>query len=880
SIALLLAGTVAAQESSPTTTAAPTGTATTTSTTSSTGTTTDGSATGMTMQSTETNQSTSGWAQEATRPGTLFPVWHMQSTRTIDPRIRPNAGIRVPRNYYPLPGGPLLYHNYSAVEPDFLGGQATNPWAVRVSLGLFGVEDDKISAKFAEFRDVRSGMTAGVDGHFRQDNTIFNIWARQIGRKDQDVAIDGGEAGSYYYSLNYNETPHNYMFDAKSLWSGVGSDALRLPDGMQRDLQNSANQSEMRDKLLAYISSGAEYIDESLHRQTLGGDFTLLSTYPFVLKLSASNESRQGIRPWSGSFGFGSFVEMPWPVDYDTHEVRLSGEWAKPESPYYANAQLRVSDFVDHIQSFTFDNPFRIQDAAGGLNCTFNCGPALGRMSLYPSNKYYEGSATFVAKKLPWNSTFNAFASVGFMRQNEELLPFSTNSADPPLKSPVNPSFNATDPAGLPRSTAETAMNTQTVQLRWTSDLNPKARLTAQYRFYGLDNNEKQFTMFQFVREDQDIRNPETAGGTYMTVPADYSKHTMTLEGTWQLTPMSKLSGVYTFERMNREFREIKWSNDNKFKVEYDTTMMGALEFKTWYERTQRTTSDYDFDQYNIVQGNPAAHPMFPWLIKFDESPYGRNELQGMVTWALSDTQSLSGHLQFVNTDYNVAKLAARSMTAENVKVQTSNDEQFGVRWDRRASIGLDYTWSPTEKIDFFAEAGYEKQQYESQSRQWTVNGISDPYLRQPVLQSNSNWKANSRDNYMTAGLGMDAQFIPDKLKLSLQYVFAKSDGRQSYSSPLGTAATDDVNLFVPQPFDDVDDTTTHSLNPELTYTVNDHLSLAAGYQWEKWTINDYNYKGFTYAPLYVTGVAMLMGGILPPSYDQNIAYVRVRMGF
>jgi MtrB/PioB family decaheme-associated outer membrane protein len=828
----------------------------------------------------ESNQSTSGHAQEATRPQTQFPPWHMQSTRNVDPRIRPNAGLRIPRSYFPIPGGPLLYPNYSPEEPDFSGLMVSTPWSVQYSLALFGVGDDHVSSKYEEFRDVRSGITAGIDAHYRSDNTLFNLMARQIGREDQDIAIDGGNAGTYYYSLGFSETPHNYAFDAKSLWSGIGTEALTLPDGMQRDLQSSTSNIDLQAKTLGYVNSGAQNIDEKLHRQNLAADFTLVATYPFVMKLSASNESRNGVRPWSASFGFGNFVELPWPVDYDTQEVRLSGEYARPESRYYANAAIRVSQFEDHIESFTFDNPYRITDAAGGLNCTFNCGPQMGRMTLYPSNDYYDVSGTFVAKNLPLHSTFNAFVSTGYMRQNARLVPFSTNSADPLMRSPTNPSFNATDPAGLPRQTAEAAMDTTTASLRWTSDFSPKVKLVGQYRYYGLDNDEEPFTIYQFVREDEDIRNPETAGGTYRTVLAGYSKHTASFEGTYQLSRLAKITGVYTFERMNRAFREVEWMNDNKFKVEYDTTLMGALEFKTWYERTERTTADYEFDLYNIVQGNPAAHPMFPWIEKFDETPYGRNELQGMVTWAINDSSSLSSHVQAVTTDYGVTPLGALSMTTENVTLQPSDAVQFGVRWDRRYSVGVDYTFAPSPYFTAFVDAGYERQQYESMSRQWTVNGISDPYLRERALQSNSNWTANSRDNYYTAGLGLDTQIIPDKLKLSLQYVFARSDGSHHYSSPVGTVAVNDVNAFVPQPFENVDDTTFHTLNPELTYELSDHFSLAAGYQWEKWDIDDYNYDGFTYVPLYTTGVAMLMNGLLPAAYSQNVAYLRVRMNY
>src|SRR6266404_3069667 len=92
-------------------------------------------------------QASGALAQDATQAGTLFPVWHLQSNRNIDPRVRPNAGLRTPMAYSPIAGGPMFYPTFSPVAPDFLGVQATTPWSVRGSLALFGVEDQRVSSK-------------------------------------------------------------------------------------------------------------------------------------------------------------------------------------------------------------------------------------------------------------------------------------------------------------------------------------------------------------------------------------------------------------------------------------------------------------------------------------------------------------------------------------------------------------------------------------------------------------------------------------------------------------------------------------------------------------------------------------------------------------
>src|SRR4029077_3096724 len=193
-------------------------------------------------------------AQDATQAGTLFPVWYLKSNRNIDPRVRPNAGLRTPNAYYPIANGPLLYRTFSPVAPDFLGVQATTPWSMRGSLALFGVDDQRASSKLQEFRDLRDGATAGLEAHYREGRRTFNLLGRELGRGDQDLTMDGGTAGVFQWSMLYDETPHTYAFGARSLYSGVGTNTLTIADGIRRDLQNSTSLADATAKLNGYVS--------------------------------------------------------------------------------------------------------------------------------------------------------------------------------------------------------------------------------------------------------------------------------------------------------------------------------------------------------------------------------------------------------------------------------------------------------------------------------------------------------------------------------------------------------------------------------------------------------------------------------------------------
>ena len=850
---------------------------------------------------TEPGSQTTAPAEDATAPNTLFPPWSLQSTRDIDARFQPNLGMRVPMGYHEITGGPRLYRNFSSVAPDFIGGQTTRPWSLRASVAFLHVEDPRASAKLQEYRDLRNGASVGLDVHHRSGNGFFNLVGRQLGRKDQDVTLDLGMAGAVHGSLFYDEIVHTFAFDSKLLYAGAGTDTLTLPDRIQANLQNSATNAVLATKIAGYVTREAVSIDQSVTRQKIGGDLTLVATYPFVLKASFSNETRDGQRPYSGSFGFGDFVEIPWPVNVNTREFRLNGEWAKPESRVYASGTARVSDFINHVPSFTFDNPYRITDA-GVVAGTFNGGPVQGRMTLEPSNQYYEGSGSLVVKRLPMRSTFNAVVSLGYMRQDEPLVPFSTNTSDI-LASPVKASFNATDSSGLPRLTAQTALNTQTVHLRWTANPAPRLHLTGQYRLNKLDNHEEPFTFFMFVREDQDIRRPETpnpnntlAGGTFKTVPLAYAKHTATAEAGYDVSPASRLSVFYTFERMNREFREVAWMSDNKVKVAFDARARTWVDLKAWYERTQRKTDVYEFDQFNLAMGNPLGHPMLPWLEKFDEAPFRKNEAQMMATFTLNDAISVSSHALASGTTYDVTPLGPVSLTSQGLTAQTTLDNQFGVRWDRHYSYGADITYAPTPRVSVFAHAGLERMRTELAARQWNNAAASNPYLRETTPVSASNWTSIPFDRYVSSGFGFEASSPADRVHVKVHYSFSRSEGQQSYTSPVGTVgllpgvvaqngtvltpvSANDVNAFVPAAFDNVDNVTWHTFTPELTCKLTHALAVSLGYTYESWKVNDYNYTGFSYTPFYTTGIALLMGSALPPSYHTNVVYLRAKVG-
>jgi hypothetical protein len=300
--------------------------------------------------------------------------------------------------------------------------------------------------------------------------------------------------------------------------------------------------------------------------------------------------------------------------------------------------------------------------------------------------------------------------------------------------------------------------------------------------------------------------------------------------------------------------------NDHRLKASLDLTPASWLELRASYEYIRRSTAPYLHSQAELAHGETTSG-VLPYLRKFDEAARRTNQGQAIVTVSPNDRLTLSGSAQYGKDDYLLSAA--------------------GLQLARRDEYGIDLSYLLTDRLTVYAAYTFEKFRYDMAGRQWVPGGISDPYVSETELASNSNWTAEPRDRYHTVGLGGEAQLVPKLLRVNLSYSYSQSRGRIGLSSPLGTPAND-MNPFVPTPFDNVDNIDFQNLNADLEWTLGKHTSLAAGYVFEKYRIDDYNYSDFTYTPANMVGLptaGLLMGGMLPWPFHTNVAYLRLRVG-
>src|SRR5208282_6063888 len=83
-------------------------------------------------------------------------------------------------------------------------------------------------AKFSEYKDETKGggLYSDIRLNYDSDNYWMKFNASDIAYKTQNYTLDGGMYGKFTYDLFYNEIIHNITSDAKSFYSGIGSNSL------------------------------------------------------------------------------------------------------------------------------------------------------------------------------------------------------------------------------------------------------------------------------------------------------------------------------------------------------------------------------------------------------------------------------------------------------------------------------------------------------------------------------------------------------------------------------------------------------------------------------------------------------------------------------
>ena len=275
-----------------------------------------------------------------------------------------------------------------------------------VSLILRHRNDDARDSLYTQYRDPKT-----VSGEFgvqykEKNRFVFNADGDNLGQDDVNVNFRGNWYGKIKGGITYDEIPHRYAFDSRTLYSGVGSDYLSLDDGLQTDLEAAGvGTVAAADRLKTAFATASSSGDPEIKRKKLSGDFEFVASDPFSFRAEFSREEKDGTRPSFGAFGLDNTSEIFENIDNETWTLKLIAEYA--QNQLLLNATYYYQNFNNNADSQTFDNPFSVSD-------NLLTGPGTGRIDLAPDNHYQNVSLAGSYSDLPFRSRISATAARGW----------------------------------------------------------------------------------------------------------------------------------------------------------------------------------------------------------------------------------------------------------------------------------------------------------------------------------------------------------------------------------------------------------------------------------------------------------------------------------
>lgn len=723
---------------------------------------------------------------------------------------------------------------------------------------------DEQSPKFREYwYDMRSGFGLSPELTARYEATLGGLPIYADGEingrtgilkrsTEGDAGVDVGSYGIFKVYGSFERIGHQFAHDAKTLYDGLGTDRMTLNDASFRSAQEQTTVSNARTALLWKAEETARIVDIGLRRDIVKAGVDLAALEPFTVSINFDGEQRRGARPFGALFGSSpgamSVVEVAEPINYDTANVSArigyAGELPVVNVPLAADVSAGISNFTNNFESLSIDNPFILTDSKTG-------GPAMGRWALAPSNSANTVGAN-LSTVLPGHVGVAGHASISTLTQNEELLPFTSNSIFATIYSDMV----------FPRTTADAkvvnSLYKGSVSYSPVSRLHLMASLSQRQH----DNQTEEFVPARVVVGDT---------ATQLNNSSEYVQFTTRQVEVEQVIDLGHRSHLITaFENEHETFTDgsSPLMSQNLFKVAVDTR---AIDWASIRVSGSHAVRDSAYPNYTSADGE------LPWNRKFYAAARDRDQMVVMTTLSVIENTDIS--LQHTQGTDNYPQT------------------EFGLQKEDHQASTVDVTYSPDPTLTVNSFYTMESYRLHQRSRQWNPSGATpgtgDPYgqifpWNNPGVESPSNWDADATTVINTIGLSTDMQLVPDRLTAHLEGTGSVTRGRVDFSSMTWTAATTttpfDNNAFIPADFPNVDSSRSLSAGLSLACVIIKSVVGTLGYRYDLWEYQDDLLKDAFPMPIATNPVRgynnLITMGIIPRNYEVHTVYAKVSTNF
>jgi MtrB/PioB family decaheme-associated outer membrane protein len=638
----------------------------------------------------------------------------------------------------------------------------------------FGVRVSSIPAmgRFMRFEDPRSGATLQrLDYSRLHDAWRFNTLIENPGYRDQRYAAAFERFGRFAAAFSYTQVPLWYGDVERTPYAEAAPGVFRLDDAVQAAVQAGGSTT--------LYGSTLRNLDLRSQRGTTDGRLDYWATRNLDLSVAVKSTSRTGAQPWGASFGFSDATVVPLTIDRRNNDVSASAEWSNPRG--MVKIGYDGSWFDNRIDTLVWDNPLRATDTTNANAYSTGIGASQGRMSLWPDSTAHtvSGSGSIA---LPHRSRLFAYVSVGAWLQDDELQPFTINTAIAPIP--------------LARATAEAKAIITSMNYRYTSRPTANTWFTVNYRLYDFDNQSEPFPLTNVVRVDGTVAESPSAESE----PFGYKRQFADADFSYTKFRRVALRGGYGVEHDHRTYRYVETTTDQQVRASIDSTGLPWGSVRVQYDRSYRTGQGLDEQVFEDINEQIS-------LRQFDIANRTRDRISAIVQYLPVGTVGLSATGSF-----------GRERRPESAFGLQDNDVH-GV------TFGVDYT--PTPAVVAALEYGYDMYSTVQRSRQ--ANPPPDPTFTDP----RRDWQTDEDEKVHSISASLNLPHLGPRTSLRLGY-----DDVRDRSGYVYTLA---ANSTLP-PVQQLPDIYTHFsvISSDLRYTLSKRFSIGAGYRLDHFYTDDF----------------------------------------
>ena len=756
-------------------------------------------------------------------------------------------------NAQPAPIG-LGTSNCAITSTSAKGGQ--------ISVGVQG-RDTVDSSRFTEYREVPKGVSVPCFNLFsKTDKLDFTLFGYNVSQDDQRYK-GWFKTNAFDLIFDYNSIVHHMGNDAHTIQTELSQGVWGISDTLQQAIGTTTNATPTTGRIVTFYDTllnpsfaSAGSVDITALRQRGTATFDLSKKLPFNLSFTYMRELKSGYRGEEGGALFSAVspvIEIPSPLNELTQDIGV--RVAKNFDKGNLHASFARNLYNNRAETLTVDNPFQWFDQP----FVSTPAPAVGggsraRWITAPDNEASTGNLGFLLK-FAKQTRISGDLSMGRWTQNAPFYPYTINSA---VRTPAG--VQADSLSALQRPSLDGKIDTQTINLTFSSRPAEHLALRASYRAYDLTNKTNRFVitgdMSTTPDRDWTVVTP-SASDPYGHATAnvyDHKTKKFTASAAYDIGDLT-IEGQARIGRLERTSREAAKGDDNGYAISALYHAKDWLSFRGTYDDAKRTAE---------------GETLYGFQMDEAERTTKRTTLD--VEFSLPKGVDLSFAYALRDVQYpNRPDRIPVTSGAPTPGGQPFPNTPSGLLEAKYDSYTAEIAYAPNEKVELGAYYTYEK---DRTTNQWsTTTGLA--------LNNLLNYAGTDKTD--TFGANAMFQLKPEVWTLSFNAMRQKVDGLMDITAreagsfytpgrttliPAGQGGAADIN--------DWDDTLLTTVNAQLDYVVAKDWTVSAGYWYEKYEFKDAYQVGSQLMPQSI--ILALKSN--DANYNSNVVYGKLTYRF